>query len=74
MNTYKKMFGNPTTEAETYLYNAANEIITKGGNVYVAKLPYDNDVLDKYAYVDYTLKDELKYLSSTYDILTNINI
>ena len=53
MNNYVKMFGAPHTEAETYLYNATNEIISKGGNVYVSKLPYDNNSLNKYSYVDY---------------------
>jgi hypothetical protein len=71
MNNYVKMFGTPHTEAETYLYNATNEIISKGGNVYVSKLPYDNNSLNKYSYVDYTIDTTLNLLSSPYDIVCN---
>lgn len=71
MATYRKMFGVPTNEAETYLYNASNEIINRGGNVYVSKLPYDNFVLDKYAYTDYTVENNMVILSSPYDIVTH---
>lgn len=71
MATYNKMFGAPVNEAETYLYNAANEIISRGGNAYVTKLPYDNDVLNKYSYTEYTVDDEMFMLSSPYDVVTN---
>jgi hypothetical protein len=71
MNNYIRMFGVPKTEAETYLYNAANEIIKQGGNVFVSKLPYDNNVFNKYAYVDYFVDDNITHLSSPYDIITN---
>lgn len=71
MNSYLTMFGAPDNEAETYLYNAANEIISKGGNVFVSKLPYDNEVFNKYSYVDYQIDDDLNYISSVYEIICN---
>lgn len=73
MNNYVKMFGAPHTEAETYLYNATNEIISKGGNVYVSKLPYDNNSLNKYSYVEYEVDDTLKTILSPQSI-TNTKI
>ena len=53
MGSFEKAYGTPSTEAERYLYNATQEILDAGGIATVAKLPYDNNVLDKFAYTEY---------------------
>ena len=54
-NTFLNTFGAPTTEFEKYFYNAALEILDKGGTVYAAKLPYDNASKDMYTYTTYQM-------------------
>ena len=53
LGTFEKMYGTPETEAERYLYNAVGEIVNAGGIATVGKLPYYNNVLDKFAYTEY---------------------
>lgn len=68
MDTFTNIYGYPKTEAERYFYNGAYEVISRGGNLYSSKLPYDNDSLDKYAYTSYevinNLCTDVEYLSS----------
>ena len=72
MNTFVRNYGYPTTEAERYFYNGAYEILDRGGILYTSKLPYDNEVLNKYAYNSYFVENTLNYLSSPYDVLNDI--
>jgi len=41
--TFEDTFGTPTTEFEAYLYNAAMEVLNRGGTCIASKLPYDNE-------------------------------
>ena len=41
--TLDDTFGTPTTEFESYMYNAAIEILNRGGSCIASKLPYDNE-------------------------------
>ena len=52
-------YGYPQTEAERYFYNGCLEILNNGGKLLTSKLPYDNNVKDKYAYVDYKIDPNL---------------
>lgn len=42
MKTYEDVFGIPTNEIESYLYNAAAETLSRGGVFVGIKLPYSN--------------------------------
>ena len=55
MKTFVNNYGYPTNEAERYFYNAAYEVINRGGYLLATKLPYDNESLKKYAYCSYTV-------------------
>ena len=70
MNTFVNYYGYPTNEAERYFYNAAYEVINRGGYLLTTKLPYDNESLRKYAFCSYTVDSTLRHLSSPYDIAT----
>lgn len=48
--TLDETYGYPTNEPETWFYNAICEILDRGGTAIAAKLPYDNDALQKYAW------------------------
>ena len=71
MKTFVNNYGYPTNEAERYFYNAAYEVINRGGYLLTSKLPYDNESLKKYAFCSYTVDTNLCALSSPYDIVTN---
>ena len=71
MKTFVNNYGYPTNEAERYFYNAAYEVINRGGYLLTSKLPYDNESLKKYAFCSYTVDTNLCALSSPYDIITN---
>ena len=57
MTTFIDTFGHPTCEAERYFFNAANEVIGRGGVCIATKLPYDNESLDSYVEASYKLGD-----------------
>ncbi len=71
MKTFVNNYGYPTNEAERYFYNAAYEVINRGGYLLATKLPYDNESLKKYAFCSYTVDENLQYLSSPYDVMTS---
>ncbi len=71
MNTFVNNYGYPTNEAERYFYNAAYEVIDRGGFLLATKLPYDNESLRKYAYCSYSVDESLSVLSSPYDVVTD---
>lgn len=48
-------YGYPQTEAERYFWNGCAEVLDSGGKLLAAKLPYDNNSRDKFAYVDYKI-------------------
>ncbi len=48
-SSWLKFYGAPTNEAEEYFYNAANEVLDKGGYLYSVKIPYSNDIKGIYA-------------------------
>lgn len=56
LKTFSDYYGEPTTEAEKFLYMSVKEVLSKGGIPYVAKLPYSNDAKDSFAYVDYKVE------------------
>lgn len=66
---YEELYGVPTNEAEKYLYNSANEVLTRGGICLVAKLPYWNLAKDKYTYTSYTLDKTTKKFTTVKDII-----
>lgn len=66
---YEDLYGVPTNEAEKYLYNSANEVLTRGGICLVAKLPYWNLAKDKYTYTSYTLDKTTKKFTTVKDII-----
>ena len=41
--TLDETFGEPTTEFESYMYNAAMEVLNRGGSCIASKLPYANE-------------------------------
>lgn len=49
-------YGYPTNEPEKYFFNAAAEILTKGGRLLMSKLPYYNSAKDKYTYMTYNVR------------------
>lgn len=42
-STLDETFGAPETEFESYMYNAAMEVLNRGGSCIASKLPYDNE-------------------------------
>lgn len=67
--TLDNAYGIPTTEFERYFYNAAAEVLNRGGTCIAAKLPYDNDSKDRYNCIDYAVE-----LCSTRVITSDIDI
>ena len=51
--TLNETFGIPTTEFESYFYNAAIEVLNRGGICIASKLPYKNAQHQMYNYVDF---------------------
>ena len=47
-NSFLNYYGEPTNEAEYYFYDAANEILQQQGGLIAARIPYSNDVTDKF--------------------------
>jgi hypothetical protein len=41
-NEFIRIYGEPTTEAEKYLYYAVESILNNGGTPIVGRMPYDN--------------------------------
>ena len=39
---FTKIYGEPQTEAEKYLFTAVQSVLTNGGTPIVARMPYDN--------------------------------
>lgn len=82
--TLDKTYGYPTNEPETWFYNAICEILNRGGTAIAAKLPYDNDALQKYAWRQWSVdnfvtsidfKEEnirLEYIKDIYDKLDGV--
>ena len=70
--TLDNTFGTPTTEFESYLYNAAIEILNRGGSCIASKLPYINGQYQKYNYVDFDAS-QLKTIHPL-NVNTNYNI
>lgn len=54
--TFEDIYGIPVTEYEKYFYNAAMEVLNKGGTCIAAKLPYDNNSKDQYNFINYTVQ------------------
>jgi hypothetical protein len=52
-HTFVEKYGYPTNNAEQYFYNAAMEILNRGGVLLTHKLPYDNESKDMFSYVEY---------------------
>ena len=71
LNTFTRTYGNPTNDAEKYFYNAAAEILNRGGTCYAAKLPYYNDSLDNFVYTSYSISGETANLRSSFEIVTD---
>lgn len=69
MNRFTQLYGSPTNEAERYFYYGASEVINSRGQLVCAKLPYDNDVLDKYSYTTYVVSNNLTELSAPFDFI-----
>ena len=59
-NTFIKEYGYPSNEPEKYFYNAAVEVLDKGGILLTTKLPYDNDAHNTYNAVQYMLSSTTK--------------
>lgn len=52
--TLDDTFGTPTNEYESFFYNAAMEVLNRGGTCIASKLPYMNDSYQHYNYVEFT--------------------
>lgn len=64
-SAWLQQFGEPTTEAERYFFNASMEVINQGGKLYACKLPYKNEALNKFTTKSYVVNvAELKQLST----------
>lgn len=61
-------YGQPQNEAERYFYNGCLEVLNRGAKLLTVKLPYCNNSMDKYSYVDYKIDPNL------YPILTDQQI
>ena len=72
MNTFLRTYGTPKTEAEKYLYNTVYEVLDRGGTCYTAKLPYDNDSLEKYVFTSYSIDSAARELTTVGSIVNNI--
>jgi hypothetical protein len=66
--TLKSTYGQPTTEFEAYFYNAAQEVLNRGGTCIAAKLPYVNDSYERYNYVQYKIGNLKTHESIKLDI------
>lgn len=70
-STFKHLYGTPKTEAEKYFYNAAMEVVDGGGTCYTAKLPYDNNSLNKFVYTSYKISNTALPIYNPIDIIQN---
>lgn len=73
LNTLKKVYGDPTNEAETYFYNACWEVLNRGGLLTTAKIPYYNNSFGKYTYQTFEVENDLCILNSPYEIARSIS-
>lgn len=73
LNTLKKVYGDPTNEAETYFYNACWEVLNRGGLLTTAKIPYHNNSFGKYTYQTFEVENDLCILNSPYEIARSIS-
>lgn len=71
MNTFINTYGYPKSEAETYFFNSAYEVLKQGGYLFTSKLPYDNDSLDKFSFTRYDVDTDFNALSSPNDLINN---
>ena len=67
--TLDETYGTPSTEFESFMYNAAVEILNRGGSCIASKLPYQNEQFQKYNYIDFDIS-KLNILTSTLDAPT----
>lgn len=65
--TLDELLGTPMNEAERYLYNTVNEILSRGGIAICSKLPYYNASKDKYTFVEYKLSEDIVNLNTPLD-------
>lgn len=63
-------YGAPETEEERYFYNAAAEVLTKGGIFLGARLPYNNEAKYSYAATDFVVDT---HISNFFDIHSILN-
>jgi hypothetical protein len=65
--TLDETYGKPTNEYESYFYNAAYEILNKGGTCIAAKLPYKNEASGMYNFVEFSAGNvtQMSYSLST---------
>lgn len=70
---FEEMYGYPQNEAERYFYNGSLEVLTNGGKLLVAKLPYDNNSKDMYSYVDYKIDPTLHTIITSRQIVAKWN-
>lgn len=73
MEVFLRVFGSPTNEPERYFYNAASEVIARGGQCIMTKLPYDNLSKDKFTYTDYILDDTLVSTGTVVNDISSID-
>lgn len=59
-------YGEPTTEAEKYFYNACVEVLNQNGRLYCARLPYDNNSFEKMTKFTYNT-NLVKQLGNVYN-------
>ena len=65
-------YGAPETTEEKYFYNAAAEVLTKGGIFLGARLPYQNDALTSYSSTNFTIDESPTYISADNE-LSNVH-
>ncbi len=53
IQNFIETYGEPESDEERYFYNAAAEVLTKGGVFLGARLPYNNAALTSYSSMDF---------------------
>lgn len=67
---WQTYYGEPDNEAERYFYNACSEVINQNGVLYCARLPYDNESLDRMVAYKYKVyANSTNQISSFRDVI-----
>ena len=69
-SAWQNFYGEPDNEAERYFYNACSEVINQNGTLYCARLPYDNESMDKMVAFKYKVyANNIETINSFVDVV-----